>query len=114
MTFSEFKNAVAIARAAAVKEAYDSASFIKSRGTFIATLDAQGQCSPAPEAEAHEWDGTKRELDKLVERVQREYPNVTEVYVAGGYDGFETFADQLAGEPYDPWVSSWCVTYWTK
>jgi len=122
--FNSFITEVISAKAVAREEAMNASPFPKSRGMFIATADKQGQCPPMPEGEAIPWLGTKQELDTLVTSVLADYPQVTEVYVMGGYDGYETPADQLAGhsrgrvrrvyDEYDPSVSVWEVTYWTR
>jgi len=112
--FSSFKAEIASARAVALKEARAESPFPKSRGTFLGTSNERGGCHPVYEGEAIEWDGTKKSLDALVALVIAEYPQATTVYVMGGYDGYETFADQLEHGDYDPSVSVWEVTYWTR
>lgn len=116
ITLAKFKSLVAQARADCLKEIRQNCGGkgkAYSRGTFLATANDLGQCRPSPEAECHTWRGTLRELDELVERVKREYPEVKKVYVAGGYDYAESLADKIAGV-YDPWVGAWAVDYWTR
>ena len=36
------------------------------------------------------------------------------IYIAGGYDGYATMAEMIAGDDYDPWVASWNFTVWKK
>lgn len=115
MTLRDLKDAIAVERERAIKEARADFPCIKSRGTFIATCKANGdQCSPCPEAEAYEWSGTIKELNALVARVQADHPEVGEVYVAGGYDGAENLRDLLECGDYAPWVSAWHVTFWKR
>jgi hypothetical protein len=87
--------------------------YTPSRGTFIATSNAQGQCSPHPEAEAIEWRGTAKEIDEVIAKVLADYPECTEVYIAGGYDGADSVLDYQNGE-YEPWVAAWSTTVWTR
>ena len=87
--------------------------FVRSRGTFLATLDGHGQSRPYPEAEAIEWDGTQRDIDKSIALVEADYPDVTEVYIAGGFDTASTLQGFNDGD-YEPWMSSWQVTVWTR
>lgn len=89
-------------------------AFVRSRGTFLCTANDRGdQCAPAPEAEAQEWDGTKAEIEHLVDDVQVRHPEVVEIYVAGGFDSAERLTDFNNGD-YEPWVSSWHVTVWRR
>lgn len=116
--FPYVKDAVVAAREDAKFEALRDCPFVRSRGTNLATLDAGGQCDPAPEADCHAWNGSIRELREMVARVQAQYPNVTEVYLGGGFDGsFEgdSLKDFLSGAAdYAPWASEWTVTVWTR
>lgn len=110
--FIYFKDAVRAAREEARREGLAGSTYVKSRGTFLATSNKSGQCQPCPEAEALPWDGTKRELDTVVAKVAN--LDVDEVYVAGGFDGGENFRDLMTSEDYDPWVSEWSVVYWSR
>jgi hypothetical protein len=84
--------------------------FVRSRGRLLATTSAAGQCLPHPEAEAPSFGGTKKEVVELVQRVQAQYPDVTEIYIAGGYD----IADRIDFDDYEPRVSEWSVVVWTR
>ena len=86
---------------------------IRSRGTWLCTRNAQGQCPPAVEADCPDWNGTKKEIDALIAEVAAKYPSVTEVYIAGGYDGARSY-EALRGDDYQPWASSWSVTVWRR
>lgn len=114
LKLKELKEAIARARYDAVRTAKKGAPYIKSRGTWLCTVDKDGQCRPSPEAECQAWDGTLREIHKLVAIVQAAYPNVEVVYVAGGYDGYEEFRDIVECADYTPWVSQWEVDVWKK
>jgi hypothetical protein len=87
--------------------------FIRSRGTWLCTSDASGQCSPAPEAEGPVWGGTKREIDALIADCLTKYPHVTEVYIAGGFDSAERLSD-FSDFNYEPWVGEWSVSVWLR
>ena len=116
--FPYVKDAVVEARENAKYEALRDCPFVRSRGVNLATLDGNGQCDPAPEADCHTWGGSIRELRKMVELVQAQYPNVTEVYLGGGFDGSlegDSLKDFLSGAAdYAPWASEWTVTVWTR
>lgn len=114
LNFNAIKQAVSQAR----REAHIDAKrhgrtvrcpFVRSRGTFIATIDDAGQCAPYEEACAYDWNGTKREIVETVAKVLDGYPNVKEVYIAGGFD----IAETIDFDDYEPQVSNWSVTVWT-
>jgi hypothetical protein len=113
MNLGLIRDRIAVARRAAIKEAKSCGCCIFSRGTFIATSDAGGQCMPCPEAEAMTWDGTLKEILGVVARVKANYPNVLTVYIAGGYDGADSPMAMRDGD-YDPWISSWEVIVWER
>jgi hypothetical protein len=116
--FTDLQAAVAKERDYAHKTARDDGRaagmpFIRSRGTFLATLDARGQALPYPEADAIEWRGTRTEIEDAIALVTAKYPDVTEVYIAGGFDTAARLQDFTDGD-YEPWMSSWNVTVWTR
>lgn len=115
MKLADFKALVAQARADALKisKAEWDFPYKPSRGTFLATVGKDGPCAPYIEQECHNWNGTKKELDDAVLKVLQSYPEVTEVYVAGGYDGADSPQAFKDGD-YQPWVAEWSVTYWKK
>lgn len=86
---------------------------VMSRGTFLCTLDARGQGGPRPEAEAHSWGGSLKEIKELVALVETQYPEVTEVYLGGGYDIADSPRHYQDGD-YEPSVTSWSLTLWTR
>lgn len=109
------KEAIKEARASADEEARGQHPWVRSRGTFLATLDfARNQCRPFVEAEAVFWRGTWKEITDAVRLVIDQHPNVAEVYIAGGYDGAESYNALWVDDNYEPWVSSWNVTVWTR
>lgn len=114
--FGEFRDAVSAARETARREGAKDAGYAKSRGTMLGTSPkGGGQCRPYPGGEAIPWDGSKKELEAVIEKVLAGYPDVETVYVFGGFDGFETFAAAIANDDdYDPWISEWEVVYWTR
>ena len=101
-------------RRTAERDATAYNKFVQSRGTWLCTGDKVGQCRPRAEAECPTWGGTLTEIKKLVAQVQTAYPDVERIYIAGGYDGFETFRDMMEHDLYTPWVAEWNVTLWTK
>jgi len=84
--------------------------FVRSRGTLLCTISAQGQCEPNVAAECPEWHGTRREIEQLVAKVEASYPDVTEIIVSGGYDISET----LDFDDYEPRVAEWDVLVWRR
>jgi len=112
-SITAIKDAVAEARAEAIKDARGYPC-VYSRGTFLATIDPDGQCAPAPEAECPVWKGSMREINELVDEVLKDYPKVTEIYIAGGYDGADSPIAYREWGDYDPWVSAWSVTIWER
>lgn len=105
---------VADARAEAHAEARGAYPWVRSRGTYLCTSDASGQCDPAPEAECPDWDGTLRDIRELVAKVSLFYPQVEKVYISGGFDGAFTFKELYETSDYEPWASAWDVTVWTR
>ena len=112
-TLGAVKAEVKIARSEALDEAraLNEGGFLPSRGTFLATSDAQGQCRPAIEADCPTWRGTWQEIFALIALATKDYPNVTEIYVAGGYDWAATQRAYDDGD-YQPWAASWHVPVW--
>jgi hypothetical protein len=105
---------VKAARGAARAEAKDSFPWIRSRGTWLCTAGPSGQCGPRPEAEACWWNGRVAEIREVVATVVAKHPDVDKVYLAGGFDGADTFEDLYRHDNYEPWVSAWDVTVWTR
>lgn len=105
-------------RAQSKKEALQDCRFVKSRGNFLGTSGKDGPCSPHEPGDCHDWDWTIRQLREVVDNVIAKYPNVTDVFVAGGYDGSfdgDSLRDFLSGDvDYVPWASCWEVTVWTR
>lgn len=112
----DIKHAVADARDNAIRQVRKDCGFrgvIASRGTFLSTADATGQCEPRPEAECPTWDGTKRDIDDLIALVVKEYPNVDRIYIGGGYDWASSPQAYRDGD-YEPWAASWGVIVWRR
>lgn len=112
-TLSTIKSEIIEARETARREARRNCSgcHIASRGTHIATLNADGQCRPCPEADAIDWNGTAKEIVRLIEECIKSHPDVTKVYIGGGFDAAQNLREYLDGI-YDPWVESWDVDIW--
>jgi hypothetical protein len=123
--FATIKEAIIKARTAAEREArklgrnnyYEDSGrriaqpfkFVRSRGTRILTINQQlGRVAPCEEP--WEYDGTKRELVAVVNDVLANYPQCDEITLEGGFDFSETFGF----EDYEPLVTDWAVTIWTR
>ncbi len=119
INFMALKARVAKARHEAYREARleskrSNMPWVWSRGTWFSTVDERGdQAQPYPGAEAAQWNGTKRELEAVIAKVERDYPDVMVLYVEGGYDGGETINDKKDGI-YEPWISNWSVDVWRR
>lgn len=115
ISISDIKHLVKQARNVAIREAREVSTVYRSRGTFLCTSGPEGQTRPAPEAEAQNWDGTMASIKALVDDVRLHYPQTNEVYIAGGYDGFEHKADLFNPHAdYYPEISHWEVTVWRR
>lgn len=118
--FRTLRGAINHARDYAVEEARRDYRFVRSRGTYLATSDGQGQCRPHEAADCHDWRGSQREINEAIAECLKDYPEVQSIYIAGGYDGGgyneeDTFKDFLKGDTdYQPWASSFEVTAWTR
>lgn len=86
---------------------------VKSRGRWLATVNSGGQCDPMPGAEAYEWRGTLKEIFKAVLDIQDNFPECTELWIEGGFDGAENVREYTDGL-YDPWVGSWELLVWSR
>lgn len=112
---SSLKQAVSQARADAESEARASFPWVRSRGTFLSTLnERREQCRPCPEAECNSWNGTWREIQAMIRDVEANHPHVHVVYISGGYDGAEGYHALWLDDNYEPWASSWNVTIWER
>ncbi len=88
--------------------------YIRSRGKFIATCLRNGeQCEPSPEADASEFKGTKKQIEQMIEYVSNNYPDVFEIYIAGGFDWAESVGDYY-NDNYEPWDYAWKTILWTR
>ena len=112
MTFSEIKEAVVSARAAARKEAHRNCGrgFLFSRGSSLRAVDAKGDLVLG-EAESWSWDGTKRDLERAVEEAKQ--AGAVELSIEGGWDWAATMQDKTDGA-HDPWVGEWAVIIWKE
>lgn len=111
----DIKFAIADARDNAVRQVRKDCGrgVIASRGTFLATADDGGQCEPRPEADCPTWGGTQREIDALIAEVVKSHPNVTRIYIGGGYDWASSPRAYRDGD-YAPWAASWGVNVWKR
>lgn len=115
-SLSAIKADVADSRAQALKLAVEMCGrrgYMPSRGTWLCTANKGGQCSPRAEAECPTWDGTLAEIDALIKLVEEKYPDVTSIYIAGGYDWATSLQAYRDGD-YDPWVAAWEVPVWVS
>ncbi len=87
------------------KEAWDNVGrkgFLKSRGSYVYAIN--GGNVVAGEAETIEYEGTKKQLLKMIEQ----YPGC-EIQVSGGFDYAESPRAYYNDGDYEPWVGDWSV-----
>lgn len=114
-SLKQLNEAIANERAKALKDAEGQFKCIYSRGTMLSTCKADGeQCEPAIEADPYLWKRTWKSIAELVALVLAKYPHVAQVYISGGYDGADSVRDRWEYGNYEPWVSSWQVTVWSR
>jgi hypothetical protein len=114
-TYAELERAVIQERQHAMREGYRDNKCAFSRGTFLCTSnDRNGQVRPYPEAECITWNESMKQIRSLVEEVLRDYPEVDEIYIGGGFDGANSPRDYHEYGEYEPWVSNWQVTVWRR
>ncbi len=108
---SQLKKARQVALSEAKATGY---KHVPSRGTFLCTSNKkEGQVDPALEGDMLSWDWTLRQIKELVAKVEANYPEVDEVYLAGGYDGAESVRDYIDG-CYEPCLGMWDLVVWSK
>ena len=115
-TLAEIKSEVSEAREEAIREAHQACGrrgHFPSRGTFLSTAGRFGQCEPRPQAECPTWGGTFKEIEELVALCLAQYPEVTHIYIGGGYDHAESVREYTEGI-YTPWAGSWEVMVWQR
>jgi len=111
---AELRTAIANAKREALKDAQAcGCKRIFPRDTNLATTDSRGQCDPRVEAEGPGFDGRWESVVELVQEVERSYPNVTSVYISGGFDGAESKAFYEACD-YEPLIGEWTVEVWER
>lgn len=86
---------------------------LRSRGTWLVTIDAQGLCLPMVENHGDMKDITKAKLDALIDKVMTHYPNVTEIQVCGGLD-WASSPRAFQDFNYDAWVAEWAFSVWKR
>lgn len=87
--------------------------YFPSRGTYLCTADKDGQCQPNPEGDCCAWDGTRRSIKVLLDKILRDYPDVTTIYLAGGYDGSPSPLAYGEGD-YQPQCAMWKTVIWER
>jgi hypothetical protein len=110
------KHQITAARNAALRESIADCGrrgVHQSRGTWLCTADAGGQCGPLPAAECHFWRGTWHEIRAAIADVKANHPGVTHLYVSGGYDHADSVRDYHDGN-YTPWTGTWDVLVWSR
>lgn len=83
--------------------------WLVSRGAWVRTLDAQGEAND----DACHWEFKPTAACFARIAALRDNPDVSAVYIEGGFNGAENGQDYAAGS-YDPWVGEWSVTCWTR
>ena len=114
-SLKQLNEAIAKQRDDALREARNQFKCVFSRGTMLSTCKSNGeQCEPAVEADPHLWKRTWKEIAELVALVLDKYPLAAEVYISGGYDGSDSVRGRWTDGNYEPWISSWEVTVWSR
>jgi hypothetical protein len=85
-------------------------NFVRSRGTQVYALGAQGGRTAPLADEPRDYTGTKRELVELVADIVAHHPACDAVQLAGGFD----LSDTIQFDDYEPEVTTWSVTVWTR
>lgn len=101
-------------REIAADDARSQGAWIRSRGTYLTTSNATGQCDPRPAANCPDWNGTQKEIDDLIALVLDKYPEVTQIAIEGGYDAADTHEQLYKIDDYLPQASWWVVEVWTR
>lgn len=97
-----YQDALASARRACGRGIY------RSRGKWIVVTD----CAHGIGHGEMEWDGTKKQLDRIVAEYTGKQ-GIDGIYIDGGIDFGENFAAFDEGW-YEPWVGEYSVTIWQK
>lgn len=108
--------AIQEARAAAYQEARDAVGergVYQSRGAWALTCDQGGRVGPLIEAVPNKDWSTQKAFNKLIAEIEVKHPEVTQIFVEGGFDYAESPRAMQDGE-YDPWVSDWSVKVWDR
>ncbi|AFU88297.1 hypothetical protein CcrColossus_gp427 [Caulobacter phage CcrColossus] len=108
--------AIAEARAAALVEARHSVGrrgVYQSRGTWAMTSDGRERAGPLVESVPGDDWKTKWKFDVLIATIEAHHPEVTEIYVEGGFDYAESPHAMQQGD-YDPEVSTWSLLVWKR
>lgn len=114
-THAEMNEAIVAERAKARKEAREACGpgALRSRGTYTITADNTGRAGPCDESLVYFDHKSKKTLRALIEKIEANYPNTTEIYVEGGFDFAESVRDMNEGI-YDPEVSVWSLLIWKR
>jgi hypothetical protein len=106
-TLREIKDALAVARQRAdrqVRKFYDY-KFTRARHVIVATYDNYGGCNPCQSGDALPWNGTLKELQKIIEQVTTDprYLLVEGMSLSAMYEGADSLRDANDGgaEPLD-------------
>jgi len=102
ITFKELKEQISEARQKAEREAKTVCSCVRSRGAWLAAVNADGNVTT--ESSQYEIKSMKR-LMADVEHLKNE--GSTKFFVDGGFDGADSVRD--LNDCYDPWVSEWSI-----
>ena len=113
--FAALKSAMTTARQAAETDARRTCGrgIYRSRGHWLCTLDANGVLVAPCAENFYSKPLTAKQLQQLIDRVLASHPDVHSITVAGGFD-YATTLREFEDMAYDPWVSDWCLTAWTR
>lgn len=107
----DLKQAVRDARSDAERDAqkHYRTGVLRSRGAWvIVTTKGEGLVTDG----TLEFTGTQKQLDELL-RYYAGRPDVEGIYIEGGFNWAESVR-AFADCDYEPWVTEWTVTVWTR
>ena len=105
--WQRIQSSIKEAKDTAKREAHSTGWLLRSRGAFITAVDSKGD-----RLDDGYWGvTTKKDFFKAVQLFKEK--GAILISIEGGYDAARSVRDWGTGD-YEPWVSEWCVDYWTK
>lgn len=106
--FSQLKEKISDAKEKARNIAHRSYPINQSRGNEFSPSTKDGKL----EGYMDSTFNTKRELMALIEQAQKD--GAIEIYIQGGYDGYESVQDMGEGMATETWISEWSFLFWSQ